>query len=359
MAERAGSSADHDAGPEGAPARLPRRVLLAGAIGALPGTARAAGLREEWHAFRDRFLAPEGRILDTGNGGISHSEGQGWTLLFAAAANDLAAFRLVHGWTRRALARPSDSLFAWRFRPGGAPPVDDPNNATDGDLYIAWALARAGWRWHDPALLAAAAAIGRDVLRLLTREVAGRLVLLPGAAGFENADRIVVNPSYLVLPAYAALDRVVPDPRWRRLASDGLALLRHGRFGRWGLPPDWLAIRRADGGLAPAAGWPPRFSFDAVRIPLLLAWGGHRQEPAVAAALRFWRDPGFRQPPAWADLHTDAVADFPLSEGGRSIAAYAALQRRDAVPVASLGPGDDYYSASLKMLVRVAVLDET
>ncbi len=331
-------------------------MLLAGGLCVHPRLARASAAAAAWQRFRARFVTPEGRTVDTGNGGVSHSEGQGWTLLLAAAFDDRPTFRLVHDWTRRTLARPTDSLSSWRYRPTGNPPVDDPNNATDGDLYIAWALANASRRWNDAALAAAAAAIGRDVLRLLTREVAGRLVLLPGAAGFEDGRRVVINPSYYVFPAFAALEQLVPDPRWRRLAADGLALLREGRYGKWRLPPDWLAIQRPNGALAPAEGWPPRFSFDAVRVPLLLAWAGQRGEPAVAAARRFWRDPTHSVPPAWVDLTTGQVADFPASEGVRAIADFIAAGAGTTTAVLPLATHDDYYSASLKMLVLVAGL---
>jgi endoglucanase len=276
-------------------------------------------------------------------------------MLLAAIFGDRPAFEALHRWTARTLKRPHDHLFAWRFRPGATPAVDDPNNATDGDLYIAWALLLAGERWRDPALVAAAAAIAHDILRLLTREFGGRLLLLPGAAGFEDRQRLVLNPSYYVFPAFAALAQALPDPRWQRLARDGLAVLREGRFGAWELPPDWLALRKADGAMAPASGWPPRFSFDAVRVPLLLTWAGHGAEPAVTAALRFWSNPARVPPPAWVDLSTGGLAEYPASEGVRSIAAFAAAGPAMAAPPRILAV-DDYYSSALKMLVLAASL---
>ncbi|MCO6418658.1 glycosyl hydrolase family 8 [Siccirubricoccus sp. KC 17139] len=333
-------------------------VALAAPLALPLAAARPAGAAQEaaWQQFRERFVTADGRVVDTGNGGVSHSEGQGWGMLLAQAYDDRATFRQLHQWTRSTLRRRDDALHAWRFRPGTATPVDDPNNATDGDLYIAWALARAGEAWADPALTAAAAAIGRDILRLLTRSVQGQLWLLPGLVGFEDGRRLVLNPSYLVFPAFAALERVLPDPRWRQLRSDGLALLRQARFGRWGLPPDWLAIAQPESRLAPAEGWPPRFSFDAVRVPLLLAWAGQAREPAVLAALQFWTDPAHPAPPAWTDLTTNALADYPASGGVRAIAAFvadAAAGRQRPAQV-RIETADDYYSAALKMLVSVA-----
>ncbi|WP_149537188.1 glycosyl hydrolase family 8 [Siccirubricoccus phaeus] len=340
------------------PGRLPVGRRLCAVLGAALVTPRLAGAARDatWQQFRDRFITADGRVVDTGNGSVSHSEGQGWGMLLAQAHGDRATFRLLYQWTRSTLKRRGDALHSWRFRPGAPVSVDDPNNATDGDLYIAWALARAGEAWADPALTAAAAAIGRDVLRLLTRSVRGHLALLPGITGFEDERRLVLNPSYLVFPAFAALESVVPDARWRQLRTDGLALLRTARFGRWGLPPDWLAIARSDYRMTPAEGWPPRFSFDAVRVPLLLAWAGYAREPAALAALQFWTDPAHPAPPAWADLSTNALADYPASGGVRAIAgliAEAAAGRAYSAPL-RIETADDYYSAALKMLVMVA-----
>jgi len=150
----------------------------------------------EWAAFRARFVTPDGRVVDTGNGGVSHSEGQSCGLLFAAAADDRASFERILAWSRGALRRPEDSLMAWRYRPGAAVPVDDPSNATDGDLVFAWALLRVGGRRGVRAHRDLARAIAGDVVRKLVRHAGGRTVLFPAAVGFEHPGRLIVNPSY-------------------------------------------------------------------------------------------------------------------------------------------------------------------
>lgn len=340
------------------PARdtTPRRALLAAPLllAAAPAAPPPALYPADWAAFRARFLAPEGRILDTGNANQSHTEGQGWALLLAEATGDRAGFDRILGWTERTLRRRADALFAWRYRPG--PGVDDPNNATDGDLYIAWALARAARRWRAEPYARKAAAIGRDILRLLTREAAGQTVLLPGLAGFEAEESVTLNPSYYVFPAFAALAALAPDPRWQALAADGRALLRRARFGAYGLPPDWLTLPRDGGPPAIAAAWPPRFSFDAVRVPLLLAWGGFAADPAVSATLAFWGDPRFPEPPAWVDLATGATAGFASSPGVRAIAALARAAGGAPVALPQVVI-TDYYSTALMLLARMAAQD--
>ena len=338
--------------------------MLGAGIGGLaamgsPAAALTGDLdRQEWAAFQARFLAPEGRVVDSGNAGVSHSEGQGWGLLFAVRADDRPGFDRLLGWTRRVLRRPRDELHAWRFEPHATVPVADLNNATDGDLCIAWALLEAGERWGVADYTALGTAIARDILRLLVRRAGGYSVLLPGARGFDRTEATILNPSYYVFPAFAALARAVPDPAWVRVAADGLVLLRAGRFGRWGLPPDWLALGKADGKLSLPGRWPPRFSYDAVRVPLYLAWAGLGSEPALGQARSFWTDSRHDYVPAWTDLTSDTVAPYAASPGVMAIFRLASAQRSNAVSMARSLPlvaqAPDYYAAALVLLVRAA-----
>ena len=128
----------------------------------------SAKFRQDWLAFRHLYVTPEGRVVDTGNGNISHSEGQGWGLMAAQAADDKETFARVLDWTTHNLQRrPYDRLHAWRYKPSDANPVSDLNNATDGDIYIAAALARAAARWNRPDYAEQAAHIARDILGLV------------------------------------------------------------------------------------------------------------------------------------------------------------------------------------------------
>ena len=311
-----------------------------------------------WVSFRDRFVAPDGRVVDTGNQGISHSEGQAYAMLFAEAFDDRATFEQTFAWARRTLRRP-DGLYSWRFRPDARIPVEDPNNATDADLYMAWALLRAADRWNEPEWRREGQAIGQAVLRRLVVEVGGRTVLLPGAAGFNHPDRVVVNPSYYAFPALLALSRAVPDRAWQRVISDGTTMLRAARFGRWGLPADWVELPRAAGSqMRPAAGWHTRFSFDAVRVPLHLVWAGMADEPALRAAVTFWNDPAHLVRPAWTDLRTGQLAPYSAPPGMNAVAEVSTAlgwQRSMARPLPGVGARDDYYSAALAMLSRLAL----
>lgn len=329
-----------------------------------PPLASTADVRDiaEWRQFRDRFVARDGRVIDTGNGGVSHSEGQGFALLLAEWCADRASFERILSWTRDNLARPRDNLFAWSWRPHQAIAVPDNNNATDGDIAIAWALQRAAARWSVPAWEDMAAAITQDIVRLCTRDIAGRTVLLPGAYGFTRPNACVVNPSYYILPAIRSLAPLVPGAELRRIDADGRHILSAGRFGNWRLPPDWLHIDAATGRMTPASGWPPRFSWDAIRVPLYLAWAGLNEADSLRAAAAFWEAARPETLPAWTDLHTGALSPYPGHEGVRAVASLTLSTRRAGAgivrpdfPAVSSAP--DYYAAALIMLARMASME--
>ncbi len=341
-----------------------RRALLAGLAGtvlpaALPGPAQAAAVasdQAQWLEFRQRFITAEGRVVDTGNRNISHSEGQGYGLLLAEAFDDRPSFDKLLRWTRATLLRP-EGLHAWRFRPGGVG-VDDHNNATDGDLYIGWALLRAAQRWDHAAYAQMGLALGQAIGRRLVLPVQGRTLLLPGGHGFADGNKVLINPSYYAFPALKAFGQASGDAVWQRLADDGVKLLREARFGRWGLPADWVELPRGESaGPVMAQGRPPRFSYDAVRVPLHLAWAGLTEEPALEAATRFWAATAGAAPPAWTDLQTGQLGGEIASSGMMAIATVSTESRRgraNAQALPKVGQARDYYAAALTLLARLA-----
>ena len=331
---------------------LAAAALLGAVVGAWAQDAKLAG---EWVKYRDRFVADDGRVRDTGNKDVSHTEGQGCAMLFAEAFGDRGSFDRVWSWTRDTLQQPDSALFSWRWDPSGAKPIADTNNATDGDVLIAWALERASRRWHAADYHDAARRIVDDIRRKLITRVAGRLVLLPGADGFAQPDgSVVVNPSYYVYPALEAFPSLDGSSEWLRLRRDGLGLLAKARFGQWELTPDWIAIDKA-GKIAPAAHEPPRFGFDAIRVPLYLVWGREATARRLAAVMRFWNGFADKPLPAWVDVTDGSLAPFPAPSGFHAVIDLARAQlRAKAPPMPQIDPADDYYSASLILLAGLA-----
>jgi endoglucanase len=317
--------------------------------------AQDAPLAGEWFKYRDRFVEADGRVRDTGNKDVSHTEGQGSAMLFAESFDDRATFDRIWKWTRETLRQPDSALFSWRWDPSEKDPIADANNATDGDMLIAWALARAAQHWHAPDYDAAAERIVADIRTKLITRVAGRLVLLPGSVGFAQKDgSVILNPSYYIFPAIEEFHRLDGSAEWARLRYDGLGLLAKARFGEWKLTPDWVAVDKK-GVVTPAAHLPPRFGFDAIRVPLYLIWGRVATAERLTADMKFWDGFADKPIPAWVDVTNGSVAPFAAPSGFQAIIQLvrSRLHAKDAA-LPQIGDNDDYYSASLILLAGLA-----
>ncbi len=315
--------------------------------------ARASG-KAEWAAFKDAYITADGRVIDDANGGISHSEGQGYGMLLAAENRDLSTFSVLWKWTRENLGVREDGLFAWKWDPSQETnPITDPNNATDGDLLIAWALQRAGEMWRNDKHLEAARGITRAIRTRMVVDSPRGLLLKPGGAGFARTDGLVVNLSYWVFPALLDLRRIDPSHVWDDLFLSGLRLVRDARFGEWDLPPDWLLVGN-DGSLSLPSGFEPVFGYNAVRIPLYLHWAGEQGEELFGPFTR-WAShgPGVFQLPDVVNLETGEGGEYTVMPG--IVAIYHLI---DPGKIPDPGPVTDsftsYYSACLTLLSNLA-----
>ena len=72
-----------------------------------------------WESYKSRFMMPDGRIIDTGNGNVSHTEGQGFAMLLAVANNDRPAFDKLWQWTDKTLRKKTGyftgAIIRWRL----------------------------------------------------------------------------------------------------------------------------------------------------------------------------------------------------------------------------------------------------
>jgi len=309
-----------------------------------------------WEAYKQRFIAREGRLVDDSAKSVSHSEGQGYAMLLAAFAGDAETFGALWAWTSANLEIRGDGLAAWRWSPQDDPHVKDKNNATDGDLLIAWALAEAGREWKNKEYAAQSRKIALAIAAQATYPAIFGTALSPGVAGFGPDDREdgpLVNLSYWVFPAFESLAEVAPEVDWPRLRQSGLALIDGARFGPRRLPSDWISLKY---GIEPAAAFPRRFGYDAIRTPLYLAWGVPGESARLAELVDGWTGPE-NAAPAVIDIDSGASVE-PLADKG--YLAIAALGRCAAHGVKfpdSLRDVefDRYYPATLHMLALTAL----
>ncbi len=336
-------------GAHAAPARaelLPFKALKAEPEAWEPGT---------WARYKAAFLQPDGRIIDDANGGISHSEGQGYGMLLAVLADDRPAFDSLWLWTRSNLMKRPDGLISWRWEADKTPNITDANNASDGELLVAWALLEAADRWGVAEYRRSAVALVTALDKVAGARSAFGRILLPGAVGFSAADRPdgpVVNPSYWVFPAMERLKTAAPSIDWDGYRASGYTLLRNTRFGAAQLAPDWVTI--AGGKAAPAEGFPPRFSYNAIRIPLYLAWTARPNREALQPYVQYSGQVG--ETVREYDVTTSQMTD-PM--GGAGYAAILALAKcafdGTKLPLGLRSVSlDRYYPSTLHMLSLAA-----
>lgn len=319
-------------------------VLLSTLFGcaASPPAAKPA---DPWKDWKSRFVQPDGRVTDTGNASVSHSEGQGYGMLLAEANGDRVLFDRIWGWTDAVLGRRDVRLFSWRFDPAGKPPVADTNNATDGDLLIAWALLRAAKRWGAANYADHSRAIRVAIGTSLVVPIYGRIVLLPGLQGFVTPQRTTLNPSYYVWPALDAFRAEDPDGPWGLVIDHGEKLTADARFGFASLPTDWVDLDPS-GPVHPTDGRPTHFGFDAIRVPLYLTWS--RRTELAAPFRTYWSEEANFTP--WIDVFSGQRATFPMSTGAKAVAKVTLGN-----PIGgTIAPTDDYYSSTLFLLAGTA-----
>ncbi len=326
-------------------------ALCAGLVAAAPNA--GAPPTADWEQFLRRHVHAEGRVIDDGSGDISHSEGQGFAMLLAVHYRDRSTFDRLYKWTRKNLMVRDDGLLAWRWTPQAE--VTDRNNASDGDIFVAWALMRAGSRWDSPEYLDAGISLARAVREKLIRKTARGAVLLPGVEGFEQNETLVLNLSYWVFPAFAEFSRIEKSPVWEELTQNGYRLLAEAKYGRWGLPPNWL---KHDSALSLPEDKEPRFGYDAVRVPLYLLWGGANQD-ALQPFRSFWAYfTGASFLPAWTNLKDDSVDSHGALKGMRAIAlSVAASPELTRVSLPEMDDSQPYYSDVLLLLVKAMLWD--
>ena len=320
-----------------------------------------------WEAWKTGYLESGGRVIDRLQANSSHSESQGYGALLAAEFGDDEAFGRIFEWTEANLAIRSDPLLAWRWLPDGDVRVPDLNNASDGDLFYAWALIRAGRRFDERAYLDRAAEIAEALAAhciVPSPENADQMLFLPAVFGFADEARVVVNPSYLMPLAMRELAVVTGVAELALAAQHGEALLT--RLAAGGLVPDWVAV--SETGIGTAEDFSGNAGYEAIRVPLFLVWSGLAHHPAVGNAMRVYSQalqPGAPVPTSIEPI-SGVVLEVSDDPGYRAVAGLVScaaqpVDSTDGANASAIGammpafdPRQPYYPATLHMFAMLA-----
>jgi endoglucanase len=330
-----------------------------------------------WQAYSTQFVMADGRVIDNVNGGISHTESQGYGMLLAVAANDKATFERIWSFTQSTMYIREDGLGAWKYEPVSGPAasvadnaapdangaelkvgqITDMNNATDGDVLIAWALAEAGAAGFGENYSARA----KDISKALRSTVydAGKMGLqvMPGKVGFSAAERDgqpVINLSYWVFPAFERLAALAPQPIWSELTKSGMAHIQASQNFAAALPSDWIALDAATNARATAPGFDDAFGYNAIRIPLYLAMTGPKSRRALRASFEQWFQ--LEGPLKTVGVNDRSLRDTLSDPGYEAIRSlYKCATASAPFPAETLTSLDvNYYPATLQLLSIIA-----
>lgn len=227
----------------------------------------SVSLSADWNEYKSRFIQNDGRVIDKKNGNITHSEAIGYTLYFAYRFNDDKTFDKVYNWYKNNLHKNKYDLVSWKWGEKSHHKwgILDHNNATDGDLWIAYDLLLMAQKREDTQLKAEAFSLMEAIKEHLVVTYGGKLFLLPGKEGFKKREHIVLNPSYYRFDILEAFSTVEDTGPWRALARDGEWLLHQAVFSPLKLHSDWITI---DENLTVKPAQNKIFGYDAIRIPL-------------------------------------------------------------------------------------------
>lgn len=272
-------------------------VFLASCSGSSPSNRTAAGTgvdptTQGWSdqlavaagkSFLDAYMASDGRVQRTDQGGDTVSEGQAYGMLIAAAIDDRHRFDEIWSWTQKNLEL-SNGLFAFHWQGGH---VTSTQPASDADLDTARALLVGACRFGEPSLRAQAVRIGNAILAHETAKAGALEVLLPGPWA-KQPGGLAFNPSYVDPTTLTALASATGNPRFTALASSGTKLVDDLAKP---LPPDWAMVNSQTGQATPVSAaastsGPGMFTFDAPRT--LVRFAATSSPAAHAAVARAW-----------------------------------------------------------------------
>jgi endoglucanase len=244
------------------------------------GAGPSAGPQSAEH-FLDTYVAEDGRVIRTDQGGDVVSEGQAYGMLVAELAGRPELVTTIWGWTKEHLLR-DDGLLSWHASAEGT--VTSTDAASDADVLAAYALLRYDGpdptALHDDGSALAQAVLDHEVFW----DQQGRSVL---SAGQWAPAKGIVNPSYLMPGVFEDLARLTGDDTWSALADSSTQLVGSVTQDGTLLPPDWARLDGTD--LVPVAdasgsSGDAQYGPDAQRVPLWFAFSCDHVDRRLAAA---------------------------------------------------------------------------
>lgn len=202
---------------------------------------------------------------------MSLSESQGYGMVFTALAGKQSDYdKLLLFFQKHQYS--DTGLMAWKINMSSG--ISEDNNATDGDLWIAYSLFKAYDRWGDKSYLAAGKTLASDILKYDYNSKTEMLTTGNWATSGSTAYYVVRTSD--ILPAFfTEINKYADDSRWSEINASSLKIAQQvSAANDSGLFPDVVVYKDGQTTLpkvSPLDGSSNYYSYNACRVPLNLA----------------------------------------------------------------------------------------
>jgi len=217
--------------------------------------------------YKTNIVQTDGRVIDWQNNAVTHSEGIGYSLFFSVAMSDKETFYKIYRWFRKNIPLNENGLVPWLWgkNANGKWGILDFNDASDGNLWIAYSLLLGYEKWHDEELKKFALTLVKNIKKYDVFKRRKCLFLLPGSKFFVGSKTVTINPSYYAPFIFTKFYQYDKDPIWKALIKQSFKVWFYLSLTPYHLFPEWIDIGLKDCKISKIYGI---MGFNAIRIPI-------------------------------------------------------------------------------------------
>jgi endo-1,4-beta-D-glucanase Y len=216
--------------------------------GFFPETVSLEDAEEAYEYWKDTYVVDcgsAGKRVNTGED-ETLAEAIGFGALLAVGWNDKKTFDGIATYYRKAgaatdaLKSTKTGLMGWYVGPDACAFEEVyPQAAIGSDINVAMALLQAECRWGGGEYIESASKILKSVREAATKEVDGKIVLLPS----DDSDSECSSPSYMAPGFFRVFAKAFPDDAefWNQFADDTYVIIDAASKTVTKLAPDWAA----------------------------------------------------------------------------------------------------------------------
>jgi len=224
-----------------------------------------------YNIYKKNIVQPDGRVVDWQNKQVTHTEGIGYSLFFSVKFSDKETFYKIFSWLKTNLPLNKNGLIPWLWGKGplGKWEILDSNDATDGNLWIAYSLLLGYEKWGDEKLKIFAVKLIKNIKRFDIYRKNKCIFLLPASKYFVNNDSVIINPSYYAPFIFKKFYQYDKDVIWLKLINQSFKLWYFISITPYHLFPEWVKVDKRYCKVTDISGV---MAFNAIRIPIWILY---------------------------------------------------------------------------------------